>query len=228
MSQREPTSAPTPQGGKGEHRTQGVQAAPLLDGTVAPSQTAPTASSSTAPDLPQPSGHAATAAGGPSPSASTSATTVSGPGTIHATPSAPSGSSTTTPISTTSTPIAATGQQPSISATTPSLAQTLVQTLASVSASFPSPSSTQPSSVQGPLPTPGLSFYYPPTLDTILVQITSTDARAKPSITTLSHSLRGLPKESRDAILAGILPGGQDPLGTLDVGINTLGALWIL
>jgi len=28
--------------------------------------------------------------------------------------------------------------------------------------------------------------------------------------------------------LAGILPGGQDPLGALDVRHNTLGVLWIL
>ena len=69
---------------------------------------------------------------------------------------------------------------------------------------------------------------YPPTLDTILAQITGT-SNALQSLHALSNTLRhGLPKESRDAILAGILPGGQDPLGALDVGHDTLGVLWIL
>ena len=63
------------------------------------------------------------------------------------------------------------------------------------------------------------------TLDAILSEITSLSH--KPGF--LSHALRNaLPKESRDVILAGILPGGQDPLGALDVRSNTLGVLWIL
>ncbi|KAF8327087.1 hypothetical protein F5887DRAFT_899097 [Amanita rubescens] len=77
---------------------------------------------------------------------------------------------------------------------------------------------------------PTSSGNYPPTLDAILSQITNVNSiHARLNLQSLSHNLRnGLPKESRDAILAGILPGGQDPLGALDVRHNTLGVLWIL
>lgn len=99
-----------------------------------------------------------------------------------------------------------TGPVPS---TASSFISSITSTLASIPASLP-------------------SAHYPPTLDTILSQITGT-SDARQSLLSLSNTLRnGLPKESRDAIMAGILPGGQDPLGALDVRHNTLGVLWIL
>ncbi|KAF8636861.1 hypothetical protein AX17_003204 [Amanita inopinata Kibby_2008] len=65
---------------------------------------------------------------------------------------------------------------------------------------------------------------YSPTLDTVLNQITTAT-----SAVALAHALRAnLPKDSRDAILSAVLPGGQDPLEALDVSRNTLGVLWIL
>ena len=49
------------------------------------------------------------------------------------------------------------------------------------------------------------------------------------SIPALNLTLRnGLPKDTRDHILASVLPGGQDPLSVLDVKANTLGVLYIL
>lgn len=61
-------------------------------------------------------------------------------------------------------------------------------------------------------------------LDTVLNQITTSN-----NIHALNHTLRiGLPRETRDAILASTLGGGQDPLSVLDMRANTLGALYIL
>ncbi|KAH0578339.1 hypothetical protein H2248_003953 [Termitomyces sp. 'cryptogamus'] len=61
-------------------------------------------------------------------------------------------------------------------------------------------------------------------LDTILNQITNSD-----NAQTLHHILRtNLSKDSRDTILASLLPSGQDPLTVLDMRENTLGVLWIL
>ena len=116
--------------------------------------------------------------------------------------SAPSTSETPAPIP----------KHTSTSTVASSFLSTITSTLASIPASLPS------------------SGNYPPTLDSILSQITNAGTiHPRQSLQSLSHTLRhGLPKESRDAILAGILPGGQDPLGALDVRHNTLGVLWIL
>ncbi|KAF8622982.1 hypothetical protein AX15_006580 [Amanita polypyramis BW_CC] len=182
-----------------------------------------------------------------------SATTVhaTAPPSPTTTTNVPSGSGTSTaPIPTNALPITVIGQpsssSPSFSSPssaaaaaaasiptpTSSLAQTFAQTLASVSASFPSSSSTQPPiAIATPATSAAAAAFalnYPPTLDTILVQITTTNSETRNGLVSLSNTLRGLPKESRDAILAGILPGGQDPLGALDVVTNTLGILWIL
>ncbi|KIL59923.1 hypothetical protein M378DRAFT_131069 [Amanita muscaria Koide BX008] len=89
-----------------------------------------------------------------------------------------------------------------------------------------------PSSSSNPAPSPNPTVPVPPsnpsyqiTPDAILAEITSLSH--KPVL--LSQNLKSaLPKESRDAILARLLPGGQDPLGALDVRTNTLGVLWIL
>ncbi|KAF8885334.1 hypothetical protein BD779DRAFT_1533952 [Infundibulicybe gibba] len=63
-----------------------------------------------------------------------------------------------------------------------------------------------------------------PTLDAILNQITTSNNAA-----ALGHTLRtALPRDTREAILAGLLGGGQDPLSVLDMRTNTLGALYIL
>ncbi|PFH47424.1 hypothetical protein AMATHDRAFT_67796 [Amanita thiersii Skay4041] len=70
------------------------------------------------------------------------------------------------------------------------------------------------------------SSAFMPTLDAIFAQITTTDPG---NIVQLAHALRSLPaRESRDTVLAGLLPGGQDPLAALDVQMNTLGVLYIL
>jgi len=61
-------------------------------------------------------------------------------------------------------------------------------------------------------------------LDRVLNDITTSN-----NITALNHSLRnGLPKESRDAILAGALTSGIDPLAVLDMRVHTLGVLYIM
>lgn len=61
-------------------------------------------------------------------------------------------------------------------------------------------------------------------IDQVVHQITTAN-----SISALNHTLRnGLPKETRDHILASVLSGGQDPLSVLDVKANTLGVLYIL
>ncbi|KAK2464707.1 hypothetical protein APHAL10511_003283 [Amanita phalloides] len=101
---------------------------------------------------------------------------------------------------------------PAISSSS-SFIPTLVSALGSVSASISASMSTAA---------------YPPTLDIILAQIAAT-TNTRASLVSLSNTFRnGLPKESREAILGGILPGGQDPLGTLDARHHTLGVLWIL
>ncbi|KAJ7583667.1 hypothetical protein C8J56DRAFT_831019 [Mycena floridula] len=62
------------------------------------------------------------------------------------------------------------------------------------------------------------------TLDSIVHTITTAT-----SIATLNHHLRNaLPKEAREAILAGTLANGQDPLEVLDFRAHTLGVLYIL
>ncbi|TFK72318.1 hypothetical protein BDN72DRAFT_792512 [Pluteus cervinus] len=62
------------------------------------------------------------------------------------------------------------------------------------------------------------------TLDQVLNQITTAN-----SIAALSVTLRNnLPRETRDAILASSLSGGQDPLSVLDMRVNTLGVLYIM
>ncbi|PFH45807.1 hypothetical protein AMATHDRAFT_71071 [Amanita thiersii Skay4041] len=64
------------------------------------------------------------------------------------------------------------------------------------------------------------SAFMPP-LDAIFAQITTTGPG--------NIVLRSLPaRESRDTVLAGLLPGGQDPLTALNVQMNTLGVLYIL
>ncbi|KAG6876430.1 hypothetical protein C0993_003191 [Termitomyces sp. T159_Od127] len=60
-------------------------------------------------------------------------------------------------------------------------------------------------------------------LETIVKQITTSSNAA-----ALLSALRSLPRDSRDAILASTLEGGQDPLTVLDMRENTLGVLWIL
>ncbi|EDR06883.1 uncharacterized protein LACBIDRAFT_294631 [Laccaria bicolor S238N-H82] len=61
-------------------------------------------------------------------------------------------------------------------------------------------------------------------IDQVVHQITTAN-----SIPALNATLRnGLPKDTRDHILASVLPGGQDPLSVLDVKENTLGVLYIL
>ncbi|KAJ6541628.1 hypothetical protein B0H19DRAFT_958820 [Mycena capillaripes] len=61
-------------------------------------------------------------------------------------------------------------------------------------------------------------------LDRILNEITTTN-----NLAALNHTLKnGLPKESRETILASPLASGQDPLTVLDMRQNTLGVLYIL
>ena len=64
----------------------------------------------------------------------------------------------------------------------------------------------------------------PMSLDTIINQITTANSPA-----ALNHTLRnGLPKESRDTILASALPGAQDPLSVLYMCQNTISVLYIM
>lgn len=52
---------------------------------------------------------------------------------------------------------------------------------------------------------------------------------ANPGATSLLKTLRSInSKDVRDTVLAGTLPGGQDPLSALDPQENTLGTLYIL
>ncbi|KAI0795629.1 hypothetical protein C8Q75DRAFT_712166 [Abortiporus biennis] len=44
----------------------------------------------------------------------------------------------------------------------------------------------------------------------------------------LNNQLKTLSKDSRENILASLLPGGEDPLNALDPEFNTIGCLWIL
>jgi len=60
-------------------------------------------------------------------------------------------------------------------------------------------------------------------LDTLITQITSSDNPLE-----LNKYLRGIPNDTREIILASTLSSGQDPLGILDVKVNTLGVLYIL
>ena len=61
-------------------------------------------------------------------------------------------------------------------------------------------------------------------IDRVLTEITSTN-----NISALNQTLRGFtPKDARESILSSLLPGGQDPLGVLDIQRNTLGILYIL
>ncbi|KAJ3573813.1 hypothetical protein NP233_g2184 [Leucocoprinus birnbaumii] len=60
-------------------------------------------------------------------------------------------------------------------------------------------------------------------LDTIVAQITSSTNPKQ-----LNDSLRSIPTDTREVILASTLSSGQDPLGILDVRTNTLGVLYIL
>ncbi|KAF8644186.1 hypothetical protein AX16_008636 [Volvariella volvacea WC 439] len=61
-------------------------------------------------------------------------------------------------------------------------------------------------------------------LDTIVHQITTSN-----SPLALNHTLKSnLPRDTRDTILASLLPGNTDPLTLLDPVLNSLGYLWIL
>lgn len=60
-------------------------------------------------------------------------------------------------------------------------------------------------------------------LDILITQITSSNNPLE-----LNSYLRSIPNDTREAVLAGTLSSGQDPLGILDVRVNTLGVLYIL
>lgn len=61
-------------------------------------------------------------------------------------------------------------------------------------------------------------------LDRVLTEITSTS-----NIHTLNQALRSFaPKDVRESVLSSLLPGGQDPLNSLDIQRDTLGVLFIL
>lgn len=60
-------------------------------------------------------------------------------------------------------------------------------------------------------------------LDTLIAQITSSNSPRE-----LNNYLRNIPNDTREVVLASTLSSGQDPLGILDVRVNTLGVLYIL
>jgi hypothetical protein len=54
-------------------------------------------------------------------------------------------------------------------------------------------------------------------------------AQTAQDLLALAHTLRTFaPDEQREHILAGVLPGAQDPLPLLNIHANTLGVLYIL
>jgi COP9 signalosome complex subunit 3 len=60
-------------------------------------------------------------------------------------------------------------------------------------------------------------------LDTLIAQFTtSTNTRQ------INDFLKNIPNDTREVILASTLSSGQDPLGILDVRVNSLGVLYIL
>jgi len=63
-----------------------------------------------------------------------------------------------------------------------------------------------------------------PSLDVVVVEITNTN-----NYSQLSHTLRTFaPNDVRDALLAGPLTNGQDPLTVLDIVQHTIGVFYIL
>lgn len=81
------------------------------------------------------------------------------------------------------------------------------------------------------LPTPPLGAPGPsqhqhvtPSLETLVLDITQSN-----SPSALNQRLKAFGvRETREPILASLLPGGQDPLSLLDVHRNTLGYLYLL